>query len=126
MRVALRELVRGGVGQLAPGGVDWMEQPQATEGSFVVLQTISGSDGHTHDGPDGLFQGRVQADCYADRYADAVALADALTRRLDGHSGAGFAGIFHLGTRDGLADADPDLLPRVSLDFMINWRNDNA
>lgn len=126
MRVALRALVREGVGQLAPGGVDWMEHPQASAGSFVVLQTISGSDGHTQDGPDGLFQGRVQADCYADRYADAVAIADALTGHLDGHRGGGFAGIFHLGTRDGLADADPDLLPRVSLDFMINWRNDNA
>lgn len=96
---------------------------------LITMLTVSGSEGMTMQGPDGLFEGRVQVDCYAASMAEAKRLARHVVAALNGwrspaNSGARFIGIFLETTRDGREGGsnDADRPFRTSLDFMIHWR----
>ncbi|SIO36483.1 Protein of unknown function [Rhodovulum sp. ES.010] len=113
---------------LAGVPVNWGAHPQGAGWPGVVLNVIGGAEGLTQQGPDGLFSGRVQADCYARRYSDAKALSRLVVAALDGHRGGGFRGVFRVATRDGRDDDanGGDRLFRVSLDFMTHWRAEDG
>ena len=91
---------------------------------LITMLTVSGAEGMTMKGPDGLFEGRVQVDCYAASMAEAKRLARQVVAALHGHRGGQFRGIFHETTRDGREGGtnDADRPFRTSLDFMIHWR----
>lgn len=125
MKYALRALLKAApeVAARAPGGIDWLSRAQAGGPAFVVLQQISGSRGHTQDGPDGLLSARVQVDCWAPTAREAEQLARAVLAALDGHRDGAFAGIFHLSSRDDRADLDDGSeAHRVSMDFMVHHK----
>lgn len=91
---------------------------------FVTCDTVSGAEGMTMAGPDGLEQKRVQVDCDARTKAQANAVGQAVVNALHGYRANNFLGIFHettRGTREGGTNA-ADRPFRVSLDFMVNWR----
>lgn len=105
------------------------DAPQGRTYPLVTMLTVSGAQGHTMMGPDGLFQGRVQVDCLAASMIEAKRIGRAVVAAVDGHrglaTGGEFLGIFHDSTRDGREGGtnEADRPFRSSLDFMINWRN---
>ena len=98
---------------------------QARAYPLVTMLTVSGAEGMTMRGPDGLLEGRVQVDCYATSMAEAKRIARLVVTALNGRRSGGFLGIFHETTRDGREGGtnDADRPFRTSLDFMIHWRN---
>jgi len=105
--------------------ISWGEHPQGIALPGVVLTRVSGAEGMTMAGPDGLTVARVQIDCWARTYAGAVDLSRAVVAVLHGYRGGGFQGVFHLATRDGREGGSnaADMPFRVSLDFETFWRN---
>lgn len=105
------------------------DAPQGRAYPLITMITVSGAQGHTMKGPDGLFQGRVQVDCLAQSMIEAKRLGRAVVAALNGHrtagSAPGFAGIFHDATRDGREGGtnEADRPFRSSLDFIVHWRN---
>jgi hypothetical protein len=90
----------------------------------IVLNRISGAQGLTMKGPDGLETALVQIDCYALSTKAAKQVSRAVIARLDGYRGAGFRGVFRQNTRDGREGGSNEAERpfRVSLDFTVNWR----
>lgn len=88
----------------------------------AVLDVIDNADGLTQQGPDGLWQGRVQVDCYGGTYAAAKGLADAVAAALNGYRGGRFRGVFLDARRDHTESGAVDRPHRISLDFLTNWR----
>jgi len=125
MKRDLRALIKAdaGIVALAPGGIDWGARAQGSAGPAVVLHQISGAGGHVQSGPDCVFQGRVQIDCYAERYDAVDAMAQALIGLLDGYRADAFLGIFHDATREG-RETDAEREFRISLDFMVHHRSE--
>jgi hypothetical protein len=116
----------GAVTALVPAArINWGAHPQGVALPGVVLSVASNSEGLTQQGPDGLFDGRVQADCYAMSYAEAKAASRAIILRLHGYRGNGFGLVRHVATRDsregGANEAERPY--RVSLDFLTSWRS---
>ena len=113
---------------ISADGVVFGDVPQGRAFPLITMFTVSGAEGHTMKGPDGLFQGRVQVDCLAVTMAGAKALGRAVVAALNGHrtagTGPGFDGIFHDSTRDGREGGtnEADRPFRSSLDFMVHWR----
>lgn len=106
--------------------VNWIKHPQSQPFPAIVLTTTSNTDGLTQQGPDGLWQGRVQVDCYATEYGTARSLADAVVECLSGYRGGGFQLISLDSQRNGDETGGVDDLARISLDFLTNWRNDDG
>lgn len=106
------------------GRVAWVKRPQGDVLPAVVLNVIHDANGLTMQGPDGLWQGRVQADCYALTLVEVKAAARALISLLHGYRGGGFRLVEHVATRDSReGGTDEAEMPfRVSLDFMTHWR----
>jgi hypothetical protein len=104
--------------------VDWGSRRQGAPLPAMVLYVVSGAEGYTLKGADGLSITRVQIDCYGDTYASAKTLSRAVISALGGYSDTDFPGVFHVGTRDdregGSNEADRPF--RTSLDFNVNWR----
>ena len=96
--------------------------PQGTKLPAVALHVISNRDGLTYKGPDGLWQGIVQVDCYGADYGATVTLADTITALLSGYRGGSFQGIFLNARRDTYDPAATPRAHRVSLDFATKWR----
>ena len=118
-------LASSGVTALAPAArINWGTHPQGAGLPAVVLNTISDNEGLTQQGPDGLFEGRVQIDAYAATYEAAKQLSRAVRAVLHGYSGGGFGLVQHVATRDsregGTNEAERPF--RVSLDFTTAWR----
>lgn len=104
--------------------INWGAVPQGAAYPQIVLTVVDLVSQNTMQGPDGLLQGRVQVDCYANSYGQATLLSRAVRATLDGYRQAPFQGVFWAGTRD-LRESgsnEPDHPFRVSLDFMVNWR----
>jgi hypothetical protein len=128
MRADFIALLRdaAGVAAIVPANAIGMEQVvQGTVYPAIVCSVVSGSEGVTHDGPEGLTMARMQVDCYALDYGQADAIATAVKTALNGHRGGRFGGVFQESERDsregGANDAERPY--RISLDFMVNWRN---
>ena len=113
---------------LAPGGIEWVTQAEGLAPSFALLTQISGAEGLTQSGPDGLVAARVQIDAWSDYASGADRLARAIRDRLNGYRGGTFNGIFHLSTRDDHTDLEGGGSAFcVSQDFMVyHRRDDNA
>ncbi|WP_065328178.1 tail completion protein gp17 [Tritonibacter mobilis] len=126
MHFELRAILRASapVAALCANRVDWGARPQGDDYPAIALHQVGGTQGHTLQGTDGLFQGRVQVDCYALHYSEARTLAQAVKLTLDGYRQDGFRGVFLMEDRDtserGSNEADRPC--RVSLDFFVNWR----
>lgn len=88
----------------------------------IALNVISNRDGLTMQGPDGLWRGRVQVDCYGATYGSAVALADTITGLLHGHRADAFRLILLDSRRDHHEPGAVDRPFRIGLDFITNWR----
>ena len=116
-------LADSGVSALVASRVNWGAHPQGQPLPAVVLHVISDNDEPTLEAPDGLTQGRVQADCYADTIGGAVGLGRAVRAALNGHKGGGFQGIFHAATRTGReGGGDADRPFYVQLDFTTHYQ----
>lgn len=130
MQIELRSLLLGvpAVAALCGVRVDWGKRPAQDPYPGICLHLISDREGHTLQGPDGLSQGRVQVDCYAETSDGAAALTRAVRDALNGYRGGGFRGVFLEATRDNTerGSNEPDRAVRVSMDFLVNWRESNA
>jgi hypothetical protein len=127
MQAEFRSLLTGDAALMAlvpVASVVFGDFPQGLPYPCVVCDMASGENDVTHDGPTGLFQGRVQVDCYANDYSNVRAIADRVVTVLNGYRGGSFGGIFHrndYGRREG-ATNEADRPYRVILDFEVNWR----
>lgn len=126
MEEELRDLLlaTSAISALAANRIDWVASAQGTSGPRIVLRLISGAEGATLTGSDGLLQASVQADVFATSKKQATDLARAVVARLHGYSGGGFRAVFHVATRDGREGTsnEADRPFRVSLDFNLTWR----
>lgn len=104
--------------------INWGEHPQGVPYPGIVLNVVSGAEGLVMNGSNGLFEGRVQVDCYGETYASPKQVSDAVKALLHGYRDAAFRLIQHLSTRDtregGTNEADRPF--RVSMDFSVAWR----
>lgn len=102
----------------------WGSRLQGSILPAVVMNVVADSQQHTMLGPNGLFEGRVQVDCYGETFGSTKIASRAVRDALDGYRGLGFSGIFHESTRDsregGTNEADRPY--RTSLDFLTFWR----
>lgn len=120
MEQALRTLIKGLV-SAAP--VDWGMNEQSATVPRVVLTLVSGGQGFTQTGPNGLRQYRVQVDCYGATYSAAMGLARLVIAGLSGYRAGDFAGIFLDAERDFQPDTETGaVLFRRSIDFIINHK----
>lgn len=130
MQVALRSMLLAvpAVAALCGERVDWGKRPAKDPYPGICLHLVGDRAGHTLRGPDGLSRGRVQVDCYAQTYAGAAELAAAVRLALDGYRQGGFRGVFLESLRDNTerGSNEPDRAARVSMDFLVNWRESNA
>lgn len=130
MQVALRSMLRAvpSVAALCGERVDWGKRPAKDPYPGICLHMVGDREGQTLRGPDGLSRGRVQVDCYAQTYAGAAELAAAVRHALDGYRQGGFRGVFLESQRDNTerGSNEADRAARVSMDFLVNWRESNA
>lgn len=119
----------GGGSYLVAGlPINWVTHPQGDPLPGVVLNLISGAEGYTQGGRNGLLQARVQVDVYAEHAAEALFLAGEIEAVLSGFRGAGgkgsFEGIFltskRMGREGGTNEAERPF--RRSMDLDVNWR----
>lgn len=124
MEEAFRALLVAALPSIGATRINWGAHPQGLARPALVVNVVSGADGMTMQGPDGLLMARVQVDCYADSYTAAKTVSRTVIAALNGHRGGGFRGVFHASTRDGREGGsnEADRPYRVSLDFMVNWR----
>lgn len=127
MESALRALLVGYapltslVGGSTTPRIVWNHLPQATVRPAVVLYKITGAEGLTHGGPDGLASNIVQIDVQAITVTSMWAIRDAIIAKLHGYKDATFGLIRHDGERQSaeeLAGAG-SLIHRSSLDFTV-------
>ena len=127
METTLRALLTGSssVTALVPAArINWGTHPQGQGLPAVVLNVVSGAEGLTLTGRDGLTPGRVQIDCDGETFASAKAVAEAVVARLHGYSGANLRLVAHVATADsregGSNEAERPY--RRRLDFLTHWR----
>lgn len=106
--------------------IAWGRFTQDTPLPAVLLHLIGNADGMTMQGPDGLWRGRVQVDCYALTYGEAAVLARAVITLLRGYRGGGFRGIILTGQRDDNETVANDRPCCISMDFKTNWRESDG
>ena len=134
METALRALLVAGLPGMSAGRLNWGEHPRDETRPYVTLHLISLREGRTMQGPDGLEQSRVQVDCYAPTFGQAREIGQAVKQLLNHYRGGGFRGVFFDGMRTLREGGDSRIIGsdesaafyRASLDFLINWRNDNG
>lgn len=103
--------------------VNFGTHPQGQPLPAIVLNTVSDFEGYLIAAPDGMFNARLQVDCYGTGYGPTKLLSRAVQSLLSGHTGVGIQGVFHASSRDsregGTNEADRPY--RVSLDFIITY-----
>lgn len=104
--------------------INFGSNPQGAGYPAIVLNVVSGTEGLVMNGPNGLFEGRMQVDCYGSTYASPKQVADAVRGLLHGYRDDSFRLIQNVLTRDsregGSNEADRPY--RVGLDFSFAWR----
>tara|TARA_R110002051_G_scaffold325869_1_gene432665 strand:+ start:16421 stop:16807 length:387 start_codon:yes stop_codon:yes gene_type:complete len=104
--------------------IDFGTREQGGALPAIVLNTISDVKDHHMNGSGGLYQGRVQVDCYGMTYGAAKLASRAVVDALHFYRGGGFLLITHLMTRDtresGSNEAERPY--RTGLDFNTSWR----
>lgn len=130
MRIEFRALMQGmpALTAICENRIDWGKRLPRDPYPGICLHLISGSEGNTLKGKDGLITARVQVDCYGEEYVDAVQLAAAVKAELDGFRQGGFRRIVLDSERDNneRGSNEPDRASRISMDFLVNWRQSNA
>jgi hypothetical protein len=127
-RDLLRTAAASGVLLTPAVEVNWVEHPQGRALPGIVLTLVSGLEGYTQAGPDGLTRAVVQVDVYAMAHHVAVGLAREVRTVLSGHRDFGtrgfFEGIFLTATRSGREGGtnEAERPFRQSMDFDVNWR----
>lgn len=122
-----RALVAAALPALPPGRVNWSEHPQDLSGAYVVLTLVSMVGGHTQQGPDGLWQSRIQVDCWAPGFLECLDMGHAVMAAIDGHRGGVFQAILSAGMRQTRDDDNAgEAIYRASLDFLAHWRTDHG
>lgn len=104
----------------------WGIAPNTAKLPHLVMTVVSGAEGMTLDGPDGLFQGRVQIDCCGAKRPAAQQLSLAVLDLLQGYAGGGFQGVFLDSSREDVDAAAQGRAARISHDFNVNWSADNG
>ncbi|MCW1932613.1 DUF3168 domain-containing protein [Pararhodobacter zhoushanensis] len=127
MEEDLRALLTGSadVIAIAPiARINWGAHPQGMPLPGVILTVVDNAEGLVMNGPNGLFEGRVQIDCYAETLDQAKALARAIRPVLHGYRDTNFRLVTHVATRDSREGGanEPDRPHRVSMDFTTAWR----
>lgn len=119
-----RLLAAPAVAAICGNRVNWGAHPQGAGWPGVILYRVSGAEGATLVGPDGLEIARVQADCIALTYAQAVALARAVVAALNGWRAGEIRAVIHAATRDGREGGtnEAERPFRMSLDFITHRR----
>lgn len=133
MEAELRALVVAASG-LPPSQVNWGVDPNGRRAAYITIHLISQRGGRTMQGPDGLYTGRVQVDCYAPDFAGSRRLGQDLLAALDGHRDRTFRAIFFDAmrtSREGGAgrdagENDGEAIYRRSMDFITHWRASDA
>lgn len=119
-------LASSGVTALVAKRVNYGTHPQGTPLPALVLNVISDAEDLHMNGPNGLFQGRVQVDAYGMTYGTVKAVSRAVRAALHCYRGGGFRLITQVSARDsregGSNEADRPY--RVSMDFITAWRAD--
>lgn len=124
MESALRALLTGyaPLTALVPAArIVWNHLPQATTRPAIVLYKITGAEGLTYSGPDGLADGIVQIDVQALTVTSMWAVRDAILAKLHGYRGGIFQLIRHVSgdeSSEELAGAG-SLIHRARLDFTV-------
>jgi hypothetical protein len=131
MKIEFKALLTGSaaITALVPAvRINWRSQTQGAGNPYIVLQTISGSEGLTMNGPDGLFEGRVQIDVYGQIIDQVEQISEAVKGVLHGYRGGGFRLIRHVGEREDREGGsnEPERLFRSGLDFTVAWRAKNV
>lgn len=111
---------------VAPEQINWGEVPQDARPPAIVLHLIDNADGLTQQGPDGLWQGRVQVDVYDLTFGGATLAARAVQEVLHGYRGGGFRLIRLSQQRSNKDQQAVDRPYWISMDFITNWRNSNV
>lgn len=124
MEQALRaRLVNDGtVAGIVGDKVFWRLRPQGSDYPCVVLSIVSDDRAQDYAGRVGLWQTRVQIDCYALKYGQNVALRDAVIAAIlpgAALSGVTFSRAFIDTVRDLGADTDAGFVHRTSIDALI-------
>lgn len=99
--------------------VAWGSQPQGTAAPYVNLHRIGGAHSQTTDGPDGMIESRVQADCWGKTYGEAKAGARGIIAALNGYRDTTFRHIAVESERDDDDLTPPNPLYRSSIDLRI-------
>lgn len=110
------------VGGSASPRIVWNHLPQSTADPAVVLYKVTGAEGHTFQGRDGMQEAIVQIDVRALTVASMWQVRDAIIARLDGHMDTAFAGIFLRSERQTAEKPGTVLYHRSSLDFDVFHR----
>ncbi|KEP68416.1 hypothetical protein DL1_11940 [Thioclava dalianensis] len=127
MQKEFRALLKGSAAVSAlASAIDWGLLPQSVALPAIALELIDNADGLTMQGPDGLWRGRVQVDCYAGTYGGAVALSEAVIDLLSGYRSGNWRLIMLVAQRSNTETRASDQPYRISVDFMTNWRKTNG
>lgn len=111
---------------VAPEKINWGEVPQGAHPPAIALHLIDNVDGLTQQGPDGLWQGRVQVDVYDLTFGGAMAAARAVQGILRGYQGGGFRLITLAQQRSNKDQQAVDRPYWISMDFITNWRREHG
>ncbi|MCL4065341.1 DUF3168 domain-containing protein [Pseudomonas sp. GX19020] len=123
MEAALRAMLVADPSLPVKERINWGIHPQGTPLPALVLNVINDRDNSLHmQGTGGLWQGRVQIDCYGMTYTPAVELSKAVIKLLHGYRAGDFR-LIQLDTRRDHHDTGAADRPyRIGLDFIINYR----
>lgn len=101
----------------------WDVIAQGKASPAVALYKISAIPDHTHRGPSGLVQSRVQIDCRAKTRAAALEVSRVIEALLDGYSGTvgtiRFGSILKDGERSSFDKTEAEAFFVISTDYMI-------
>ena len=114
-------LADSGIAAIIGKEATWAERKQGGAFPALVLHRISGNRDYNMQGPSGLVQSRIQADCWALKYADAIKLSRAVRLALSGYQAGNIQGAFIDSERQSVEQETNGAQRyfRVSLDFMI-------
>lgn len=117
-------LATAGVTALISARASWGRRPQGETGTALCLHRIGGLRDYHLQGPSGLVESRVQADCWAETYAGAKALARAIEAAVSGRrfsrGAIRFDAILIEGERDDDFDENSVTLFRTALDLIVH------
>ena len=107
--------------------INWGRRPQGEDLPAVVLFRIGDSPDYALDGPSGLSESRVQADCVGADATSVAAVAGAFKRSANAlkgvQAGVEFQGVFIDGERDSFAGEEPERIHATSLDLKV-WHSE--